>query len=635
MINLLVLKAIGQVYNKYLDEARKYEHTFNYKQASKYYEKAVNNFPTDPITINSAGDFFIKTSQFDLAIYCYERGQRFSGKNVDYTLKLAESYMRKGNLSHANAVMAAKINVYNDTHPLKYLFDKLQRDIAFQMRESKSSDDCIVYNLGDKVNTKFDEYFPSIHGNDEELIFTRKNNGVDEDFYRSIRDTNCIWQKVEDLGVPFNTPKNEGAHYISMDRNYLFYMRCGNDRVNEYTMGGCDLYLAYRIDTTWAESLPFGATINTPYFEGMPCLSSDNKTLYFVSDRPGGFGGKDIWKTHYQDGLWQIPENLGGVINTQFDELSPYLAIDDHTLYFSSNGHPGFGGFDLFVSRKLLNGEWSTPINLGKCINTASNEWSLTVHASGQKGYFASNKEGGYGGFDLYECELPIDLRPQPMSIVYGQTIDSLSQFLIPNAIIDFYDVESQKLLYKMLSNRGDASYVVPLPLQKKIARKVYGYGYQEYIDTLYFERQSSGNFEVSNVELLPEGFLENVLEYDMTRIHYVRNQIEVDSNIMQNLIEQILQFSDTGFSFQVYGYTDNSGTPFINEDLSYRRAYYIAEAMMKAGILPEKIEVRGWGDAYPIVDNDTEDNRYINRRVEIKIIGSERLFNQLEMWQH
>lgn len=624
----------AQQYNRHLEAARVHADNKNHKKASQAYWKAVLLQPDNPMVISSAASYYTAQNEFDMLAATYEKGQNYSGKNADYSLQLAQSYLLNNELSKAKAVLNRKQGVYDRNHALYPVYAKLQRDIDFQLRLTPSADSISVVNLGNTINTKFDEYYPSIHGNDEELQFTRKTNGVDEDFYVAYRDSLCEWTKVVDKGIPFNTSKDEGAHFISMDRNYMFYMRCGNQRTNTATMGGCDLYMAYRQGDGWTEAEPFGATINTAYYEGMPCLSGDNKKLYFASDKPGGYGGMDIWVTTFENGLWQIPQNLGPEVNTPFDEIAPFLAIDGKTFYFSSNGHPGFGGFDVFTTYKKSDSSWAPVVNMGSTINTRSNEVSFVVHAGGTKAYFASDRNGGFGGYDLYETLIPTTLQPQPMTIVYGRITDTFSVDLLPNAVVEFFDMHSNALITQVYANKGDASYVVPLPIQKPIVRKIFRFGYQEKIDTLVLARQSLTVFELGDVALLPEGYEEPTITLELTKVNFEKNQLEVAPEILANLAAQIKTYADTGFTIQVYGYTDDTGTPFINQELSYRRAQLIADAIVAAGISIDKVDVRGWGNAQPLHDNDSEINRYLNRRVEITIIGTERLFNELEMWE-
>lgn len=621
----------GQGGNKWLVNAQKLESQKQYAKASKMYWKAIESGSRDATTYSAAGQYFMSQHDYASAVKTYERAQVFVGKTGDFTLQLAQAYALSGDLGNSNRLLHQSRHKYGKSHPFYQQYSKLSRDINFQLQQkSQTVVHDTVINLGPVVNTAVDEYFPSIHGNDEKMIFTRKTKNQDEDFYWAHRDTLCAWTKVEDMGYPVNSSKHEGAHFMSMDRNYMFYMRCGNQRTNASTMGGCDLYLSYRKGNVWSEGEPFGATINTAYYEGMPCLSSDNKYLYFVSDKPGGFGGKDIWVTRFEDGLWQLPENLGANINTAFDELAPFLAIDNHTLYFTSNGHPGYGGLDIFRSQKLADGTWSIPQNMGTAFNTNYNEMSMVVHVAGDKAYFASDRLGGYGGYDIYETSIPETLQPMPMSILNGYVVDSFSDNTLSNAIIEFYDVETGALLQQLSSNRGDGSYVVALPIQEQMVRRVFRFGYQEVVDTILIEKQSVFAFETNHVKMLYEGYEEPEVEFDFVQVYFMKNQIDLTEEILTGILNRLKIFLHPDFKLQIYSYTDDSGTPFINEDFSYKRARKIADELVNIGFSESQLDVRGWGDANPILENNTEEHRNMNRRVEIRVEGKESLLQTL-----
>lgn len=624
---------VAQGYNRWFNEAQLYEAKKNTNKAAKCYLKAVDNAGSDPEIYAKAAQFFIENRYFNEAVTTYEQAVNKVGKRGEFTLQLANAYVLNNNLAKANMLLFQNKSKFTQQHPQYKEFDKLQRDINFQLSQPMVDSSTAIwpFNLGAHVNTSVDEYFPSIHGNDEELIFTRKTNNQDEDFYISIRDSLCNWIAVKDLGYPLNSNKNEGAHFLSMDRNYMFYMRCGNARTNERTMGNCDMYMAFKYNNSWSEGEPFGATINTPYYDGMPCLSSDNRVLYFVSDKPGGFGGKDIYVTKFIDGMWQVPENLGPNINSAYDELSPFIALDDHTLYFASNGHPGYGGFDLFVAEKNIYGEWGKPRNLGAVVNSSYNEISLSLHANGKKAYFASDRPSGYGGFDLYEVGLPQSLQPQPMSIVYGTIFDTLTEHILPSTIIEYYELGKEDYSYQTVSNRGDASYVIALPTNVSFERRVLRFGYAEKIDTVILTEQNITTFDQCDIHLLPEGYEEPIAEFELGKLNYKKNQLEPDQELLYFILKQLEGFNHPNFQIRVYCFTDDSGTPFINEDISYKRARLVADEIRKLGFTEEQIDVRGWGDAKPLVPNISEANRDINRRLEISIIGAQHLFENLE----
>lgn len=212
-------------------------------------------------------------------------------------------------------------------------------------------------SLGPGVNTQYDEYFPSITGDEQTLIFTRQINR-NEDFYMS-KWTNGAWQKATPV-AELNTKYNEGALAISPDGSWLTFTAC--NRNDEGAKGSCDLYWSIEREGVWTKPAPFGGAINTQYWESQPTIGADNRTIIFASERPGGYGGKDLWiTTRPIGGKWTKPENLGPGINTPGNEHTPFLHPDGQTLYFSSDSLPGMGGDDLFVVRRQPDGSWGAP----------------------------------------------------------------------------------------------------------------------------------------------------------------------------------------------------------------------------------------------------------------------------------
>ncbi|HRN74222.1 MAG TPA: flagellar motor protein MotB, partial [Ginsengibacter sp.] len=222
-------------------------------------------------------------------------------------------------------------------------------------------------NLGDSINTADLEYFPTLTIDGNTLIFTRRI-GNNEDFYQSNR-VNGIWQKAHLLEGNINTPNyNEGAQIISQDGKWLIFTGCNFPQ----GLGSCDLYISFLTKKGWSKPMNLGPNVNSEFWESTPSLSPDKRDLYFSSNVPGGFGGKDIWVSHRNDdGTWSEPTNLGAEINTAGDESTPFIHADNQTLYFNSNGLPGYSEKpDLFVTRKQPDGSWSTPQNRGYPINT-------------------------------------------------------------------------------------------------------------------------------------------------------------------------------------------------------------------------------------------------------------------------
>lgn len=455
-----------------------------FDKAERHLRFSINKVKEKDVIWYKLGDLAASQYNYEMAVEYYKLAMNFKPENrekyemvVLQNLVLAKQYMEaEYHLRHIVPKYnwsTAKTNEYN-----KYVQFFENKNMIY----SNLNAEVEIVNVGDAINSSYHEYFPSLSHDDSTMIFTRKFNGIEEDFFIVHRDT-CMeqWYAAEHMGYPPNSTKNEGAQFLSYDRNYIFFMRCENEAQSMREAGGCDLYMSFMQKGDWVAPMAFGATINTRYFEGMPCLSTDNKTLYFVSDRPGGFGGKDIWKSIFTPYGWSVPINLGPQINTEMDEISPFIAADNKTLYFSSNGHVGFGGQDIFMATSINDTFINRPINLGLPYNSTQDDFGWFLLANGQKAYFSSDRLGGWGGMDIYSASVLPKYQPQPTSFITGVIVDSMSREPITNAIIEVYN-DANELIISLFSNKGDGSYFVSLETYKTYTFKVRRYDYPEKV---------------------------------------------------------------------------------------------------------------------------------------------------------
>ncbi len=500
---------------------------------------------------------------------------------------------------------------------------RLAAQIAFAKTQVKKSGDTIriVQPVGMpmRINTGVPELFPFRSADGESFYFTRRVKGIDEDFYVAKRDSCGGWFAAKNMGSPPNSSAQESAQMISADRHYLFFTRCDNRTLNGWDLGGCDLYMAYTADSVWSVPLSFGATINTPGYEGMPCLSSDNRELFFVSDRPGGYGGLDLWSSRFEHGLWQLPRNLGAAINTAGNETAPFIYADNRTLFFASTGHPGMGGSDLFSAQRIDDSTWAHVANLGTPLNTPYDEVSMSLNAAGDTAYFSSDRDSAAGNFDIYEAPLPATLKPGAVSYYKGEVHDSIAQSPLNYANIYFTDSASGKELYQIVSNRGDGSYTVALPVGHTYALMISRIGYQQAFDTIRCYTAEVKTPLWHAYSLLPFDYQKPSSDSALVTIPFQKNSTALTDSSLALLKAAILPWQGkAGITLLVNGYTDNSGTPIINEQLSFTRARAVSVALGELGFLPEAIQAQGWGEAAPAAGNDTEENRNKNRRVEV-----------------
>ncbi|MCB0640088.1 MAG: PD40 domain-containing protein, partial [Phaeodactylibacter sp.] len=272
-----------------------------------------------------------------------------------------------------------------------------------------------IQNIGPTINTEADEYFPYLTNDQNLLFYTRRADRFsDEDlFYSSSIDMG--WQTGQSVSSNFNSPKNEGMSTLIQNGKKMFFTACNRKAVK----GPCDIWEATLDGHALRQIHELPGDLNSDSWESQASISCDGTTLFFSSNRPGGEGGTDIWvSTLDENGLWSEPLNLGNNVNTTADEEAPFITNDGETLYFSSTGHTCLGEQDIFMSRKGEDGKWSKPVNLGPPVNSSYRELGFFLSADGRKGYFASDRDGGQGGMDIYQFELPQELIARPITFV-------------------------------------------------------------------------------------------------------------------------------------------------------------------------------------------------------------------------
>ena len=341
-------------------------------------------------------------------------------------------------------------------------------------------------NLGDSINSQYDEYWPSLSADEQTLVITRKlpvndasglSDSQQEDFYVSYWKEGH-WSKVKDIGPPLNTSDNEGAQSLSVDGKRMYFTACNRPD----GIGNCDIYVSFKKGDNWSEPINLGEPINTTASEKQPSISPDGRTLYFISNRAGGKGGFDIYSSYLNDdGQWESPVNMGDSINTPYNEQSPFIHPDNQTLYFSSDGWVGMGGYDIFLSRRKEDGTWSKPVNLGYPINTQKDEIGLFVNAKGNKAYFSSSRIEGRG-LDIYSFDLYPDAQPIPVSYMKGTVFDSETKQKLA-ARFELIDLHSGKLINQAISGSVTGSFLVTIPTNKEYALNVAKDGYLFYSD--------------------------------------------------------------------------------------------------------------------------------------------------------
>lgn len=480
-------------------------------------------------------------------------------------------------------------------------------------------------NLGPTINTKYMDYHPALSIDDKTLIFCRTEppvlppscpgrNGMLEDFYIAKRNsTTEEWGPSVNAGEPLNSSCNEGTPFITPDGRFLFFAACNR----EDGLGSCDIYFSKKEGDKWTKPKNIGAPVNSKAWESQPSFSSDGRTLYFVSNR----GGKrDIYTSELQnDGSWSNPIKLGPNINTPEEDHFPFIHPDNQTLYFVSNGHYGFGGDDIFYSRRQADGSWGKAQNIGYPINSPGNEQAIIVNAMGSYAYITSDRPGGYGDMDIYSFDLYQQARPNAVTYLKGIVKDKETGQNL-EAIFELINLSTSKTAITSASDKVNGSFLVALPTNQDYALNVSKSGYLFY----------SENFTLSGSHNISEPF-EKIIELSpiyanktvvLKNIFFETNEytlLEPSKAELNKLVEFLTQ--NSSLKIEIGGHTDNVGSDDLNKKLSENRAKSVYEYLISAGIDKARLSYKGYGSTKPIAANNTEAGKAENRRTEFKII--------------
>ena len=584
---LLQCIEIDQKYvEAYLSLAGVYGQLKNYKSSIEYYEKAFaldSDYTMEfklPYSINLAG-----LGAFEKALNAINEFLDKKPPKNSNSLKAAE-YRKK---SYEFAIENARKNAGTN-----YVF--------------------APQNMGPAINTAQSEYFPSLTIDSKEIVFTRRVNGTNEDFFRSRRN-NDQWEASAPVEGEVNTSQNEAAQNISQDGQWLVFTGCNR----QDGFGSCDIYISYRGKDGWTGGINLGEWINSDQWESQPCLSPDKRDLYFASRRQGGLGGIDIYVSHIQDnGKWGEPENMGPGINTSGDEQCPFIHADNQTLYFTSNYWQGYGDEDLFYVKKGPNGDWSKPVNLGYPINTINREATLFIDASGKTAYYASDRSDSKGGMDIYSFELREDLRPNKTLWIKGQVFDKKTTKGLPSAV-ELIDLATNRTISRVQTDEN-GNYLITLPVGKDYVFNVNRKGYLFYSDNFFLAQHAPDSVYEKNIPLQP---IEANAIIILKNIFFDVNMFDLkpESQIELDKVVQLLN-DNPSLKIQISGHTDNAGKPADNLALSNNRAKTVVSYLINKRIPAQRLSYKGFGETKPVADNTTPENRAKNRRTELKVIN-------------
>jgi outer membrane protein OmpA-like peptidoglycan-associated protein/tetratricopeptide (TPR) repeat protein len=574
-------------------------------------------------------EIYQSENQIQKAIEEYQKAITINpGFNRSNFYNLAQLEMRIGDYKNAKSDYESFLKKPHINPDARDITDRQLANCNFAIEAMKNPVPFEPKNLGPSINSPVDEYFPAVTADDQTFLFTRSDRAnrqdSQEDFLIS-KKINGDWTPAV-LMTGVNTPGNEGAPNFSADGQLLFFVACQSKESGAYDggrkgFGSCDIFYSQKNGDKWTTPYNIGPVINSSDWESQPSFSSDGKTLYFISKRPGGFGSGDIWYSNLKDdGSWGTPKNIGEPINTPGNEETVFIHSDGKTLYFGSNGHVGMGGLDLYVSRKNDKGEWGTPVNLGYPINTYADENSILINGTGDLAYMASARTGGFGALDMYQFPLYEAARPGKITYMKGKVYDARTKLPL-GAHFELIDLETAKGTMASDANPGNGEFLVVLPVEKNYALNVTHPGYLFYSENFSLkELTDKSKPYLIDVPLEPID-TGSIVELKNVFFETAKFDLKPESKVELDKLVNFLVLNKT-MRIELDGHTDNVGDKKSNQLLSQNRAKAVYDYLIAHGIDIKRLAYKGFGDTRPKVKNDTDENRAMNRRTEFKVIG-------------
>lgn len=619
-------KAVEPLAETQLPKAMRAWKTGNMSEAQRYLQKAVDFDPNYAHAHYLLGELYLRKRQLGGVEAMWEKVIKVCPDyNGDIYYKLGILYVETGRVTRGQKLLQAYLE-HPDRDPGRL------DEVEAILNESKIIEHLkanpVPYNPRPVpgISTNADEYLGCLSPDMELFFFTRRSRKRNkyagpaggarlvEEFSLSTRlNGNNIFPRGEAMKDPFNARYNEGGPSVTASNSELFFTVC---QPNDTGYLNCDIWYTKRFGEDWSRMKPLPAPINMPdSWESQPSVSANGDQLYFASNRTTGLGGIDIYVCHRQaDGSWSVPSNVGRPINTSKDEKTPFLHSDSRTLYFSSNGHPGMGGFDIFYTQQMDN-EWEKPKNIGYPINTSSNNVGLFVSLDGQYAYFSTKKKDGRKDYDILQFDLPEAARPDKVALIRG-TITNDQGKPDPDASLELTNLKSKEVL-KIGIDEVNGQYSAAVRVSDGedhllTLNKEGGAFSSKYISEETIAGSSTPVVD-QNLEVQP---LEKGREYKLNDIYFASNSAELNI-AARAVIEAFKEFlnANPSVKVEIQGHTDEVGSSSANQALSAKRAKSVFDYLVAQGISANRLKHKGYGESRPVANNSSEEGKALNRR--------------------
>ncbi len=620
---------------KYFEESKALFSVRKDDAAEKNMQSALKEDPNFTEANAAYGDFLMLKNRPKEAVACYKKAIEVSPKFMtDNNFYLGKAYVAMADYENAKLSFQNFIKFERISPNLKEEAQRLIKNSDFAISLIKNPKPFKPVNVGAGINTANGEYFPAITADGKQFMFTRAlpRNDIkganNEDFFISVK-SNTVWQTATPINE-INSYGNEGAPTLSADGNIMFFASC-SDEFGDYGSpdrkgaGSCDIFYSQKINGKWSKPRNGGAAINSTNWETQPSFSSDGKSLYFIKGYRGrGPQAKDIdiyVSVIGDDGKFKPAVKLNENVNSKGNEESVFIHPDNMTLYFASDGHPGLGGTDLFMSKRQADGNWGPAVNLGYPINTSLDENSLLVDPAGKLAYFASSREGGFGDLDIYQFELPEDIRPEKITFTKGKIYNAKTKEPL-EATFELFDLETQKQVTQSYSQKN-GEFFVTLTANKNYMVNVNREGFAFYSDNFSLKGKTT-DFNKPFILDIPLEPIDTNTTIELKNVFFdvAKWDLKPESKAeLDKLIDFIVKNPTLKIEFG--GHTDSDGDKKSNFTLSSNRAKAVVDYLVTNGkIAATRLTYKGYADTKPKVKNDSAENKAKNRRTEFKVIA-------------
>ena len=588
----------------------------NIEMAFSEFEEAIERDKLFAEPYFQLGKLYEQNRQFGNAILNYEKAVNAQEKTSVTEIasqQVGQLYLKKGEYQKAlvflekglPAVVPTKQNRYKARiESCKFAIETANKPLIINPLELPKS-----------VNRFQSQYFPVLTADRETLIFTG-NQDSEENLYVSTKK-DSLWSSPISISDKINTQENEGTATISADGRTLVFTSCGGRK----GFGSCDLFISYKQGENWTSPQNLGSNINSNEWESQPSLSADGRTLYFVSDRKGSLGKRDIWVSKIDSAnAWGKAVNLGTTINTIEDDLSPFIHANGKTLFYSSEGLVGMGGLDLYFAENQ-NGKWTKPENLGFPLNTHEDQVALFITADGKKAYYSleRDQDDKYRRAKIVEIDVPESLQAKfkATSFLKGTVYDAQTKQKL-QADIELIVLKNNELVGKINSDSQTGTYTSVLPSGGEYAVFVSKKGY--FFKSLNFDFSDKiGRDKVLDIPLEP--IKQNAKEI-LNNIFFdtAKWDLKPESTVELDKLVALLK-TNPDVPIEISGHTDDVGKDSDNIVLSQKRAKSVVNYLVEKGVNAAKIKSEGYGKTRPYLPNTSDENRKLNRRIEVKFL--------------